>query len=250
MSVLAKDILGGKTEIKKEDIAKSQRDAQFNALSDRIQRNIDILTKAKETELKRYKISDSTDAKEIYGNRAMRLGAFARGKADTVEGILNYAQQALSNLKAASRSLRDIQSDSPADMFKNLRGIRATIQSYGSFVSAMNEAINDESDKEDNMFLKKFVVDANGTTHEVDVAEVIKELNNLMEQVGKRFMKVSKDKFAGFLKPFLGEEITIEMGKHKGETVSVRELLNTAEKDISFLDRWLDAMGDSSDILL
>lgn len=47
MSTLAKDILSGKTEIKQEDIASSQRDAQFNALSDRIQRNIDILTKAK-----------------------------------------------------------------------------------------------------------------------------------------------------------------------------------------------------------
>lgn len=135
-------------------------------------------------------------------------------------------------------------------MFRTLRGIRATIQSYGGFVSAMNEAINDESDEEDNMFLKKFAIEANGVSSEVDVTKVVKELNNLMEQVSKRLMRVSKDKFAGFLKPFLGEEITIEMGKHKGETVSVRELLNVAEKDISFLDRWLDSMGDSSDILL
>lgn len=135
-------------------------------------------------------------------------------------------------------------------MFRTLRGIRSTIQSYGSFVNAMNEAINDETDEEDNMFLKKFTIEANGISSEVDVAGVIKELNNLMEQVSKRLMKVSKDKFASFLKPFLGEEITIEMGKHKGEAVSVRELLNVADKDISFLDRWLDSMGDSSDILL
>lgn len=169
---------------------------------------------------------------------------------DTVEGILKYAQQAVSELHLASSSLRDIQQKTPADMFRTLRGIRSTVQSYGSFVSAMNEAINDEADEADNMFLKKFTIEVNGISSEVDVTEVVKELNNLMEQVSKRLMKVSKDKFAGFLKPFLGEEITIEMGKHKDETVSVRELLNTAEKDISFLDRWLDSMGDSSDILL
>lgn len=87
-------------------------------------------------------------------------------------------------------------------------------------------------------------------TIQIEAKEIIKDLNNLMEQTGRRLMRVSKDKFAGFLKPFLGEEITIEMGKHKGETVSVRELLDTAEKDISFLDRWLDSMGDSSDVLL
>lgn len=250
MSILAKDILSGKTEIKKEDIAESQRDAQFNALSDRIQRNIDILTKAKQTELKRFKISDSAEAKDVYGRRAIMLESFSQENKDTVEGILKYAQQAVGELKSASSSLRNIQQSTPADMFRTLRGIRATIQSYGGFVNAMNEAINDESDEEDNMFLKKFAIEANGASSEVDVTEVVKELNNLMEQVSKRLMRVSKDKFAGFLKPFLGEEITIEMGKHKGETVSVRELLNVAEKDISFPDRWLDSMGDSSDILL
>ncbi len=250
MSSLAKDILSGKTELKKEDIAASQRDAQFNALSDRIQRNIDILTKAKEVELKRYKISDNADAKDIYARRAARLDGFDRGDRDTVEGILNYAQQAVSELRQASNSLRNIQTMSPADMFRTLRGIRSTIQSYGSFINSMNDAINEESDEEDNMFLKKFAIEVNGNSQEVDVSEVVKELNNLMGQVSKKLMKVSKDKFAGFLKPFLGEEIVIQMGKHKGEKVSVRELLDTAESDISFMDRWLDAMGDSSDILL
>lgn len=250
MSSLAKDVLSGKTQIKKEDIAESQRDAQFNDLSDRIQRNIDILTKAKETEVKKYRISDNPNAKDIYGQRVIRLNSFANENADTVEGILGYAQQAVGELRNASRSLRDLQTQSPNDMFRTLRGIRSTLQSYGSFISAMNDAINDEEDEADNMFLKKFTIDVNGSQVEVDVASTIKELNNLTEQVGKRLMRVMKDKFAGFLKPFLGEEITIEMGKHKGETVSVRELLDTAERDISFLDRWLDSMGDSADVLL
>lgn len=135
-------------------------------------------------------------------------------------------------------------------MFKILRGIRATLQSYAGFISAMNQAVNEEIDEEDNMFLKKFTVEVNGISQEIDVIEIVKELNNLMGQVNQRFMKVAKEKFAGFLKPFLGEEITIELGKNKGQKVSVQELLDTAEKDISFLDRWLDSMGDSSDLLL
>lgn len=246
MSVLARDILSGKTQIRKEDIAASKRDAQFNALSDRVQRNINILTKAKETELKRFKISGSQDAKETYGIRESALKSFTKEDADTVEGLLHYSMQALQELRGTSISLRNIEQFNPKEMFKVLRNIRSTIQSYGSFINAMNEAISDESYEEDNMFLKKF--DINGK--EIDLPGIIQELNTLIGQLNRRLMRVSKDKFSGFLKPFLGEEITIEMGKNKGQVVKVRDLLDTAESDISFLDRWLDAMGDSSDILL
>lgn len=92
MSSFARDILSGKANIRKEDIAESQRNVQFNALSDRIQRNIDILTKARDTELKRYRISDNADAKGLFARRSLMLESHSNANADTIEGILFYAR--------------------------------------------------------------------------------------------------------------------------------------------------------------
>lgn len=249
MSQLAKDILSNKIDIKKEDIAKAQRDAQFNALSDRIQRNIDILNNAKNVELKRYRISDNKDARELLINRMSKIQV-SDNDIDTVKGLFNYSQQAIYDLQRASEQLRNLKTLTSNEQFKILRGIRSTIQSYGDFISSMNNAVNEESDLEDNMFLNQISIETENGTIEVNIPDSVKELNNLMEQITKRWMRTSKDMVSEFLKPFLGEEITIEIGKHKGETISVRELLDTANRDISFLDRWLDSMGDSSDILL
>lgn len=250
MSNLAKSILKGKQALTKQDIIQSQRDVQFNALSDRIERNIEILKKSKETEIKRARISSSKDAKTTYQQRVDKLNSFIQQDADTVEGLLTYSKYAVRDLRSASSSLAGLDTANPAKTFQILRGVRSTIQSYRGFITSMNDAVNEETDFDDNMFLKKFEVNNNGTITEIDIPSIVSELNNLMQQVDRRWMKVSKEMFSTFLKPILGEEITIEMGKHKGEKVSVRKLLDVAEKDISFLDRWLDAMGDSSDILL
>ena len=56
--------------------------------------------------------------------------------------------------------------------------------------------------------------------------------------------------FAEFLKPFIGEEIVVPFGKYAGTKMSVESLLSEAPKDISFMDRWLDSMADSADVIL
>ena len=60
MNNLAKTILNGTRQITQEDIINSQREVQFNALSDRIDRNIEILKEAAKVEAKRFKISKET----------------------------------------------------------------------------------------------------------------------------------------------------------------------------------------------
>lgn len=251
MSELAKNLLSGKTSIKREEMNGIRREGMFNALSDRIARNIDILTEAKGTQVKKHKITSDKDEKDKTEQRVAILNRFLDPTADTAEGILKYARLAVKELKTASTTLANISSNTIVDQFAVLRGIRMTIQSYGGFITRMNEALNEESKEADNMFLKKFTVNK-GTPEEVEVnvEEVIKELNHLMNLVASDYMTTAKAKFTEFLKPFLGEEITIEMGKNKGTKIAVRELLNQAESDISFMDRWLDAMGDSSDVLL
>lgn len=245
-SSLARDILNGTRQITQEDIKASQREAQFNALSDRINRNIEILRGAAKTETKRFKISKSEgkkDAAEILVNSILD---YTSDTADTVEGLFNYAKHALGELRNLEAQFQMADSMTPEQKFGFLRNARMYIQSYGSFIQALNDAIIEEGAEDDNLFLRDF--DVNG--EQVSIQTVVKELNSLSEQLARRYSKVAMPAFAEFLKPFLGEEIVVPFGKYAGTKMSVESLLTEAQSDISFMDRWLDSMADSSDVIL
>ena len=101
MNDLAKTILNGTRQITQEDIINSQREVQFNALSDRIDRNIEILKEAAKVEAKRFKISKETkkDKAEALVNELL---SYTDESADTVLGLFNYSKQALAALRMLS----------------------------------------------------------------------------------------------------------------------------------------------------
>lgn len=251
MSQLAQDILKGKADITTADVASSKRDVQFNALSDRINRNIDILKNARKTELKRAKISSDSAIADSARDRLSRLDQYTNENADTALGIFLYAQNALNDLTDAMNGLRAISSTNPQDSFNSLRGIRAVIQSYGEFIDDLTNAMNEEESEGDNLFARRTVTDiSTGVSVDVDIEGVLNSLNQIIKRVSNQYMKVAKDTFAEFLKPILGEEVVMEIGNKAGNVVKVRDLLDKADGDISFMDLWLDSMGDSADVLL
>lgn len=71
------------------------------------------------------------------------------------------------------------------------------------------------------MFAKKYVVSLPYGTDEIDLAKDLSTLNDLTKKVSKKFLKVAKESFSEFLKPFLGEEVTLTLGKNAGTTVTV-----------------------------
>jgi hypothetical protein len=82
------------------------------------------------------------------------------------------------------------------------------------------------------------------------VRVALNDLSNLLGDLQIDYDKTSMPLFVDFIKPFVGESIGIPFGKHKEKQMTVEELIQTAEKDISFFDRWLDSMADSSDYML
>lgn len=245
MSQLAKKILNGTKVITAEDIAQSQRNLKFNALSDRITRNIEILKAAENTELKRYRISSDSN-KGKTKDLISTLRNYSQEDADTAKGILYYAQTALGELKAYNESIKDIDNMSLNGKFSYLRGLKLYVDSYGQFIGAVNEAMIDEEGEENNMFLNNIEVDG----QEINIKSIIEELNNLNIELQKRFNRIASASFTEFLKPFLGQDIIVPFGKLKGQKITVEGLLKEAASDISFMDRWLDSMADSSDTLL
>lgn len=248
MNFIAKSILNGELKVTKSDISKLDRDVQFNDLSSRIARNIKILKEAKKTELKKAKIS--AEVQDTIKERVEDLNEFINDDTkDSVLGLMNYAGQAIRDLTGAITSLTN-STGSSADIFKRLRSAHMTLTSYGGFITALNDALIEETSESDNMFARKYIVNLPSGPEEINLAQDIKDLNHLAETVARRYLKIAKEAFSEFLKPFLGEEITLQLGKNTGKTITVKELLDKAESDIGFFDLWLDAMGDSSDLLL
>ena len=246
MSSLAEDILNGTRQITQEDIKASQREAQFNALSDRIDRNIEILRNAAKTETKRYKITKASSKKGAAKTLVNTILQYTAEDADTVEGLFHYAKHALGELRNLEAQFQMADSMTPKQKFGFLRSVRMYTQSYGSFIKALNDALIEDESEDDNMFLQEF--ELNGEL--VNIQEVLKELTNLSNQLAGRYTRMAMPAFAEFLKPFIGEEIVVPFGKYVGTKMSVESLLSEAPKDISFMDRWLDSMADSADVIL
>lgn len=246
MSVLAKNILEGTRKVTKDDVKRAQREAQFNALSEKIDRNIDILKKAADTEAKRLKIVRNEDLKNATKSLYSELQRYASKDADTVEGLFHYAKNALTQLRNLDSQYHLLDGMVPAEKFDLLRKTRMYLQSYGGFIQALNSAAIDDETDSDNMFLQKFELD--GET--VDLQEVLKSLNSLNTILAERFTKTAFPAFAEFIKPFIGEEIIVPFGKNAGKRMTVEDMLRVADEDISFMDRWLDSMSNSSDMIL
>jgi hypothetical protein len=244
MSTLGKDILSGAKQLTREDIANAQREVRLNALSDRINRNIEILKSNIDTELKKYKIAPAN--KIAHEVKIMELQGYMDPSKDTTLGILNYAKSALSQLKNLEAQFSAINTMQPKQLFGFLRAVRMHIQSYSSFIDQMHDAIIDEESEADNMFTKEY--DING--ERITVKDIIEQLDSMSKSLTRRFSKTAIPAFTEFLKPFIGEEFTIPFGRKAGTKVTIDALVKEAQSDISFFDRWMQSMGDSADILL
>lgn len=250
MSNLASNILSGTLNLTKKDIRNSQRDAQFNALSDRIKRNMDLLKEARDIESKRLKVATFSEDAQDYISNVLRGIETNMNNKDTTLGVLSYSNEALISLKAANKSLSELASANTKDKFKILRGIRGTLQAYGKYIESLNDIALEEAKEEDNDFLRDIPIQTKYGTEVLSVKEVLRDLNDIYKQVARQYLKVAIPSFAEFLRPILGDEVTLEFGNNAGKKVNLEQLIQQSESDISFMDRWLDSMGNSSDILL
>ena len=241
MSNLAKSILNGTKTITQENIKNSERNARFNALSDRVSRNIKILEDAAKVEIKRQKITSDEHIEEAE-KRVNKTLLYAEKDKDTVLGIYKYAKSALSTLKGLHTRYQNIDKEDIKGKFKLIRLTRSYIQSYYGFIEALSDALIEEEGAQDNMFLREF---KNSVGDINTLKSVFDDLVALSRNLTNRYIKFAVPTFAEFLKPYVGEFVIIE-----GNKVSIEDALNEAEHDISFLDRWVDSMADSSDPIL
>lgn len=237
MNDMAKAILKGKITLTKEEILETRENLKFNSLSETIQTNIDILKEALQVEVKRAEINhgNKTETRNTITSLKKEL---KNDNSDRVLGILNYAEYALNSLNRLRGVYNRLEDLTLGERFALYRNTRNYIQSYATFIDNINETLNTTKEED------AFVYDVQNEL-EVSLKDIIKDLIEQQKSLSNLYMKNAMKDFSTFLQDYLGQTFTI-----KDQKVSLEDLVKKADSDISFLDRWIDSMGESSDVLL
>lgn len=239
---LARDILNGRMdeEINVENINSS---GLFYQTNERVQRDRKLLQDIMNNELKRLKIYEKRNPNSQFSaNQRLLIDRLELELADNneVEGIYAFLDNALEELQKVSNRLEVLRNTPATNVNERasvLRDVRNYMYSYKNIIGDIRKALVDEEKYTDNRYGQR-----------VRVA-----LDNASILIGDLFVKyndVSMPLFVDFIKPFVGENIMIPFGKFKGKVIKAEDLVKMADEDISFFDRWLDSMADSSDFML
>ena len=239
---LARNILNGRMDeqISIDNISAS---GLFYQTNERVQRDKNLLQNIINTELKRLKIYEKRNPNSQFSaNQRLLIDRLEIELADNneIEGVYSFLDNALEELQKVSNRfevLRNTPATNANERASVLRDVRNYLYSYKNIIEDVRKALIDEERYADNRYGQR-----------VRVA-----LDNASILIGDLFVKyeeVSMPLFVDFLKPFLGESILVPFGKFKGKVLKAEDLVKMADEDISFFDRWLDSMADSSDYML
>ena len=239
---LARDILNGRMD-EEINVGNINSSGLFYQTNERVQRDRKLLQDIMNNELKRLKIYEKRNPNSQFSaNQRLLIDRLELELADNneVEGIYAFLDNALEELqKVSSRleMLRNTPATNASERASVLRDVRNYMYSYKNIIEDIRKALVDEERYTDNRYGQR-----------VRVA-----LDNASILIGDLFVKyndVSIPLFVDFIKPFVGENIMIPFGKFKGKVIKAEDLVKMADEDISFFDRWLDSMADSSDYML
>lgn len=239
---LAKDILSGRID-EEIDVRNINSSDLFYQTEERVQRDRKLLQDIINNELKRLKIYEKRNPNSQFDtNQRLFIDRLDIELANNneIEGIYTFLSNALEELEKVNNRL-EVLRNTPAtnvnDRASVLRDIRNYIYSYRNIIEDIRKALVDEERYTDNRYGQRVRVSLDNTS-------------NLIKDLFVKYNDVSMPLFIDFIKPFVGENITIPFGKFKGRVIKAENLVKTANEDISFFDRWLDSMADSSDYML
>ena len=239
---LASDILSGKVdeEIQVRNIKAKESLYQVNS---RVNRDKALLRKIIDNELKRLKIYEKRNPNSRFGaTQRLFIDRLETDLNDNteIEGIYSFIQSALEDLNSINNRFTSLAS-TPATTTKErasvLRDCRNYLFSYKNVIDDIRKALIDEEKYADNRYGQRIRV-------------ILDEVSTLLDDLYIRYNDIAMPLFVEFIKPFVGENVVVPFGKYKGKTITAEDLVEVASEDISFFDRWLDSMADSSDYML
>lgn len=241
-SKLARDILTG--EIDKEiDIKNINSSGLYYQTNERVQRDRKLLQKIIDNEAKRLKIYEKRNPNSKFdSNQRLLINQLELNLINNneIEGIYDFVDNTLSELQKVKNRLETLKSPSTVSFKEKasvLRDARNYIYSYKNITENIREALLEEEEYSDNRYGER-------------VRVALDKTSTLIDDLFIQYNKISIPLFVDFIKSFMGEGIKAPLAKFKGKVLKPEDLVKMAENDISFFDRWLDSMADSSEPLL
>ena len=220
--------------------------AKFYQLESEVKDKRELLFKLRENLRKRYQIlrnSEETFDKKKEAKLIRRIEKnFIQAEYDL--GILSWASNSLEQMKVLASQLEmvKVSQDMPMNMRAQiLLNIKSYLQSYAVALDSIMYGLR-EGFFEENP----------------DITTIVDELNEMVAQVNQDYSKLASPMMLEILREFVGDGIEIPYVKIKdkegnitfGKKYTAEDLLAHAEKDISVLDRWLDAAAESGDWMI
>lgn len=241
------NVFNGKYQL---DISNRDYSERLFNLGNKVSRDYNILKRIIQQERKRLAIYGK-GAKATAKEREEKKGSFDEKQKlfidklsndlenhRELEGIYTYLTEAVRILSQLSDKLDTVHNSQTSwkDKFSALRNIRDYMSSYGSIMDELRKEMYKAKQEGDMRFKEK-------------LQKSLDEFSGLLARLGSDWAEVSKDEFARFLAPFEGESISMSI-RGERKRYHIRELLDYIEKDISIVERWTDAMADSTDPIL
>lgn len=239
---MAKDILTGQLDdvIDVRNIASTE---MYYNTQERVGRDKRLLQDIINNELKRLKIYEKRNPNSQFSaNQRLLIDKLEIELADNneIEGIYAFLDNALEELQKVSNKL-EVLRNTPAsnlnERAKVLRDVRNYMYSYQRIADSVRQALREEEKKTDNRYGQR-------------VRVALDNVSRLLDDLSVDYNTLTMPLFVDFIKPFVGDSIMVPFGKYKGKTMTAESLVKIADEDISFFDRWLDSMADSSDYML
>lgn len=237
---LAKEILAGKLndQISVKNINSKTKLFQVET---QVNKHKELLEKIINNEIKRLQIYGKrnpstrfTSSQELLINK---LESSIILKTEVL-GIETFISEALTTLQKLQDRLANISDEmSLNEKAGVLRDVKNYIASYADLLDDIDNEVLKDSKEEEQEFKEAARLS-------------LEQTFTLMRQLKRDYDTVSRDLFVQFLKPFMGQSLVVPFGKNKGRQMTVEQLVKEAEDDISFFDRWLNSMAESSDDIL
>ena len=233
-------------DVLKSDLIKVNR-TLFH-LDERVDRDIKLLQKIINTEIKRASIYDTYANKKFIDKEKEFIVKLEKYQNTDEQrqalGIAMFVQKALNTFKSLSDRIKQVENNpnmSINEKCKVLREVKNYLNSYANVLKEIKDAADDEAESTDS----NYNIDTGFFKGEIKT--IVDSAFLAASELEHAYDKSAKPLFIAFMKPFMGEEIVVPFGKNKGEKMSVDRFVNEAVTDISFLDRWLNSMTNSSD---
>lgn len=239
---MAKDILTGQLD-DVIDVRNITSTEMYYNTQERVGRDKRLLQDIINNELKRLKIYEKRNPNSQFSaNQRLLIDKLEIELADNneIEGIYAFLDNALEELQKVSNRL-EVLRNTPAsnlnERAKVLRDVRNYMYSYQRIADSVRQALREEEKETDNRYGQR-------------VRVALDNVSRLLDDLSVDYNTLTMPLFVDFIKPFVGDSIMVPFGKYKGKTMTAESLVKIADEDISFFDRWLDSMADSSDYML